>query len=85
MVKKPEYNNEAYFEWDFYAKGIIDPKSRKDSKERDDPPPFRSQLFRTPTAPDFKRMLERECDPKSLLPCYIQKFTNNRMALTFLH
>ena len=32
----------------------------------------KSQLFRTPTAPNFDKMLDRECDGKSLLPSFMQ-------------
>lgn len=31
----------------------------------------KSKLFRTPTAPNFKNMLDRECDGKSLLPSFM--------------
>ena len=35
----------------------------------------KSQLFRTPTAPNFDKMLDRECDGKSLLPSFMQVFS----------
>ncbi|CAD8114705.1 unnamed protein product [Paramecium sonneborni] len=44
-----------------------------------------SKLFRTPTAPNFKNMLDRECDGKSLLPSFMQKYSNTRMGITHLH
>ncbi|CAK62844.1 unnamed protein product (macronuclear) [Paramecium tetraurelia] len=45
----------------------------------------KSQLFTSPTAPNFKTMLDRECDQKSLLPSFMQKFTNTRMGITHLN
>lgn len=90
MVKVPPYTNEAYYDYDMYYKEYDESTKDKSSKkerfefEKDKPTKF-NRLFRTPTAPNFKKMLDRECDHKSLLPCYIQKFTNNRMALTFVH
>ncbi|CAD8147606.1 unnamed protein product [Paramecium pentaurelia] len=44
-----------------------------------------SKLFRTPTAPNFKQMLDREQDGKSLLPSFMQKYSNTRMGITHLH
>ncbi|CAD8066334.1 unnamed protein product [Paramecium primaurelia] len=44
-----------------------------------------SKLFRNPTAPNFEKMLERECDGKSLLPSFMQKYTNTRMGIAHLN
>ncbi|CAD8172101.1 unnamed protein product [Paramecium octaurelia] len=44
-----------------------------------------SKLFRNPTAPNFKQMLDREQDGKSLLPSFMQKYSNTRMGITHLH
>ncbi|CAD8209409.1 unnamed protein product [Paramecium pentaurelia] len=45
----------------------------------------KSQLFTSPTAPNFKTMLDREYDQRSLLPSFMQKFTNTRMGITHLN
>ncbi|CAD8122361.1 unnamed protein product [Paramecium sonneborni] len=45
----------------------------------------KSQLFSSPTAPNFKTMLDRECDQRSLLPSFMQKYTNTRLGITHLN
>ncbi|CAD8111993.1 unnamed protein product [Paramecium sonneborni] len=45
----------------------------------------KSQLFTSPTAPNFKTMLDREFDQHSLLPSFMQKYTNTRLGITHLN
>ncbi|CAD8101144.1 unnamed protein product [Paramecium primaurelia] len=45
----------------------------------------KSQLFSSPTAPNFNTMLERECDQHSMLPSFMQKYTNTRLGITHLN
>ncbi|CAD8185264.1 unnamed protein product [Paramecium octaurelia] len=45
----------------------------------------KSQLFNSPTAPNFNTMLEREYDQRSLLPSFMQKYTNTRLGITHLN